>query len=83
MECWKVKGCPKELRESCPAFLTGNTSDARCRRLAPLERIFQGSTFDCCGRLVGDPVMMCFTCPVYHSKALMVERPERSQGVTG
>ena len=82
MECWKVKECPKELRENCPAFQTGNTTNLRCRRLAPLDRIFQGSTFDCRGRLVGDPVLMCFNCPVYLFHRSATGRTAPRQGMT-
>jgi hypothetical protein len=65
MECWKTKQCPKEVMERCPAYRTGNTTELRCRRFAPLERIFEAA------RSAGDrepaekPVIKCFDCPVF------------------
>ncbi len=68
MECWEVRRCPEEVRKGCPAYRTGNTTELRCRRLAPLERMFEGTEFDSDGRIVGSPVMKCFSCPVYHAR---------------
>jgi hypothetical protein len=74
MVCWKAKQCPEDVRETCPAYRTGNTSELKCRRLAPLERMFEGTEFDCNGRMVGNPVIRCFSCPVYHSQRETAKR---------
>ncbi len=68
MECWKAKQCSKEVKESCPAYQTGNTTELRCRRFAPLDRIFEGALSDGDGRMMGKPGIKCFSCPVFLSR---------------
>jgi hypothetical protein len=68
MECWKTKQCPKEVMERCPAYRTENTTELRCRRFAPLERIFEAARSDGDRLLIGKPVIKCFSCPVFLSR---------------